>query len=68
MFVLDSSTNAVDSATNDVADATVEATTDATAANALDISSYGAFTNALRICSMDDTTTSITKSGKLNLV
>lgn len=56
------------STTDDSADEAEGATIDVAFPNALGISSYGVVTNALGICPMFDTTTSITKSGKLRFL
>jgi hypothetical protein len=63
---------ASDASTDAASDANVDAATNdtanATAIDVVGISSYGAVTNTVGICSMADTTTSITWSGKLSLL
>jgi hypothetical protein len=49
------------------ADVASDNSVDATATDVMGVSSYGAVTNALGICSMVDTSTSITRSGKLSI-
>jgi hypothetical protein len=49
-----------DAASDDSADANIDANIDAVATDGVEISSYGANTNALWICSMADTATTIT--------
>jgi hypothetical protein len=64
-FITDDS---VDGASDANADATANDTVDVTATDVVGISSYGTVTNVVGICSMADTTTSITWSGKLSLL
>jgi hypothetical protein len=64
--ISDSTTDTIDDATDDSVDAASDTnvndasndTIDVAATYAVGISSYGAFTNAVAICSMADTTTS----------
>lgn len=56
-------TDAIVNATDD----DIDATAGVTVIDAMRISFYGAVTNSLEICSMANTTTSITKNGKLIL-
>lgn len=57
---------AIDAIVN-ATDDDIDATDDATIVDAMSISFYGAVTNALGTCSMADTATSITRTGKLSL-
>jgi putative protein kinase ArgK-like GTPase of G3E family len=66
--IFDSTTDIVDAATDDSVDAASNANVDAAAIDVVGISTYGVVTNAVGICSMADTATSITWSGKLNLL
>jgi hypothetical protein len=66
---LDDSTDAtLDANANANIDVATDANIDATTIDDVGISSYGVVTNVLGICSMANTVTSITRSGKLSLI
>jgi hypothetical protein len=66
---LDDSTDATsDANTNANIDAASDANVDAITIDVVGISSYEVVTNVLGICSMANTVTSITRSGKLSLI
>jgi hypothetical protein len=72
MAISDSTIDTADDVTYDSLDANADVvsddTVDVAATNAMGISSYGVVTNTVGICSMSNTTTSITCSGKLSLL